>query len=248
MNAQDRVALVTGGAKRVGRAICLELARAGCHVAVHYRKSIVEARSTARSVESLNRRTGLFQADLEDHAAPGQLVQAVLDKMGRLDILVNNASVFELAGAGRLEEFDSGVWHRVFQVNTLAPTSLAAAAAEGMNRAGSGKIINLCDISADRPWANHLAYCASKAALVCVTKALARKLAPRIQVNGISPGIAEFPEHYDATTRRRLVEQVPMKRAGSPEAIAQAVRFVVEGPDYLTGEIVAVDGGRHLTG
>jgi pteridine reductase len=132
-------------------------------------------------------------------------------------------------------------------VNVFAPALLIECAAEWLRRCGAGKVVNLCDISAERPWPGYSAYCASKAALVNLTRSVARKLAPEVQVNGVSPGIAEFPEDYSTQLRERLIAKVPLKRAGSPQDIAHAVRFLVEHGDYITGQIINVDGGRSIS-
>ena len=134
----------------------------------------------------------------------------------------------------------------MLRVNLTAPVALAYHAQKHLAARGRGRIVNLCDISAERPWSTHLAYCASKAGLVAATKALAKALAPRITVNGVAPGIAEFPDEYSERTRQDLIAQVPLRRAGTPEEVAQLVRFLVESGDYLTGEIIAIDGGRGI--
>lgn len=247
MNCIDRNALVTGSARRLGRSIALELARAGCDVAVHCHRSADEAARVAADIRGLGRRAMIVRADLSDSDAPAVLVRQVVDEFGGLDVLVNNASVFarddaESSAFGRIGD----VWRRTFQVNTFAPAALIDAAAGWLRQSGAGKVVNLCDISAERPWPGYSAYCASKAALVSLTRSYARKLAPEVQVNGVSPGIAEFPEDYSAELRQRLIAKVPLKRAGSPEDIARAVRFLVEHGDYITGQIINVDGGRSI--
>ncbi|MCC7292289.1 MAG: SDR family oxidoreductase [Phycisphaerales bacterium] len=251
MSHDARVALVTGGARRVGRAIALELARAGCDIALHYSTSAEDARQTALDIRSLGRRCETFQMDLLGGFEPRALIQQAAVKLGGLDILVNNAAVFETDGSTDADspktgDWNSATWERIFRVNAIAPAGLCWAAAEAMHARGRGKIINLCDICTERPWTNYLAYGASKAALACLTRGLARSLAPRIQVNGVAPGIAEFPEEFEQNRREALTKRVPMQRAGSPEDIARTVRFLVEGPDYITGQIIAVDGGRSI--
>lgn len=251
MNPDARVAMVTGGAHRVGRAIALELARAGCDVALHYSSSEVDAGQTASDIRALGQRCETFRMDFLKDFDPRALIGDVAVKMGNLDILVNNAAVYEPDGPADSHSLNSdrqgtAAWERAFRVNVFAPAGLCAAAAEGMRTRGRGKIINICDICTERPWVNYLAYGASKAALACLTRGLARSLAPRIQVNGVAPGIAEFPDEFDASQREVLTRRVPMQRAGSPEDIAKTVRFLVEGPDYITGQIIAVDGGRSV--
>jgi pteridine reductase len=161
---------------------------------------------------------------------------------GRLDVLVNNASSFD---ALRLKDFTVEAWERTMRVNLTAVAGLSHEAAPHLAASGHGCIINLCDIAADRPFREHLAYSCSKAGLVALTKALAVELAPGIRVNGVSPGIALFPEHYDNAMRERLAAQVPLKRPGTPEDVAHAVRYLVSAA-YVTGEILQVDGGRSV--
>jgi pteridine reductase len=238
-----KTALVTGAAKRVGRAIALQLADAGCHVAIHYHTSRAEAASLCDEITATGRHCAVVQGDLADPEVPGRLIAEAVEALGGLNVLVNNASVF---GRMRLADFDPGVWQRELQVNLTAVAALCHHGARHLAEGGGGKIVNLCDISAERPWKGHLAYCVSKAGLVCLTKALARELAPAVQVNGVSPGIAAFPGDYDAETRQALVGKVPLGRAGSPEDVATTVRFLIEGGDYITGQIISVDGGRSI--
>ncbi len=246
MQLNGTVALVTGGAKRVGRAIALELARGGCDVAVHYRRSQADAEAVVALASGLGRRAIAVEGDLTDSAAWPRIVQRTVDGLGRLDILVNNASMFLPDGADSLEQFDSVVWDEMLRTNLTAPVGLCHHARRHLAAKGMGKVVNVCDIAADRPWPDHLAYCASKAGLVAVTKALARALAPEVQVNGVAPGIAVFPDAYSSELRRQLVGRVPLSRPGTPEEVAVLVRFLVESADYITGQIVPIDGGRSL--
>jgi pteridine reductase len=243
MAAATRVALVTGGARRVGRAIVLELARSGCDVAVHYHRSHDDAETLATALADLGCQCELLSDDLADTAAPGRLVDRTVDRFERLDILVNNASVFD---PQRIEDFDVAAWERIMRVNLTAPAGLAAAAHRYLRATGRGKIVNLCDIAAERPWPSHIPYCASKAALVSLTRSLARALAPDVQVNGVSPGIAVFPDDYDEATRQKLIAKVPLGRSGTPDDIARTVRFLVDEAHYVTGQIINVDGGRSI--
>lgn len=250
MDCQDKSALITGSGRRVGRAIALELARAGCDVAVHCRRSADEAELVAAEIRRLGRRAIVACADLCQKDFPAGLVRQVTDELGGLDVLVNNAAVFvkDVASPplkGRVTQ--DTVWRDVFQVNVFAPAALIECAADWLGKSGAGKVVNLCDISAERPWPGYSAYCASKAALVNVTRSYARRLAPQVQVNGVSPGIAEFPEEYSTELRERLIAKVPLKRAGSPWEIAHVVRFLVEHGDYITGQIINVDGGRSIS-
>jgi pteridine reductase len=253
MQLSGRVALITGGAKRVGRAIVLELARAGCDVAIHYRHSRPEAERLAEELSGMGRRSVLLSGDLANPATWPVVVQDTVEHLQHLDILVNNASVF-LTGRGvtglsrpdTVEGFSHEQWELILRTNLVAPMALCHHARPYLEARGAGKIVNLCDIAADRPYAQHIAYGASKAALAALTKALALALAPAIQVNGVAPGIAIFPDEYSEEERRKLTRKVPLGRAGTPEEVARLVRFLVETGDYITGQIIPIDGGRSL--
>lgn len=243
MNLEGAVAIVTGAARRVGRAIALHLARRGCDIALHYHRSSDDAESLAGQIREIRRRCLLVQADLAKPESWSRIVDETVNGLGSLDILVNNASIFApMAGDG----FDLAQWQHTMQVNLTAAAALCHHAAPHLRKTGNGKIVNITDIAAEKPWSHHIAYCASKAGLVNLTKALAKALAPDVQVNAVAPGIAIFPEDYDETTRARLIDKVPLKRAGTPEDIAAAVGFYCADGDYITGQVVAVDGGRSV--
>ena len=239
------VALVTGAARRLGRAIALRLAKGGCRVAVHYRGSRAEAEGVVREIKAAGGDARAFPADLARPDSPVKLVAAVEKAMGPLVVLVNNASLFQGApflSAGSKDLDDH------LAVNLRAPFLLARAAALGMATRGRGKIVNLGDIHAERPIEGHAAYCISKAAVHAMTLALARELAPAVQVNAVAPGAILLPEGASPALRRALLRNIPADRLGTPEEVAEAVAFLVEGPDFVTGEIIRVDGGRHLRG
>ncbi len=246
MELEGRAALVTGGARRVGRAIVAELAGAGCDLAIHYRRSGEEAAELAGLVAEAGRRAVLVRGDLNDPACWPEIIRAAVDGLGRLDILVNNAAVFTPPEADTIERFDGELWESTIRTNLVAPVALCHHARPHLEASGTGKIVNLCDISAERPWPDHLAYCTSKAGLVAVTRGLARALAPRIAVNAVAPGIAAFPEDYSTEHRRELTSRVPLRRQGTPEEVARLVRFLVESGDYITGQVIAIDGGRSI--
>ncbi|HSW45047.1 MAG TPA: SDR family oxidoreductase [Phycisphaerae bacterium] len=243
MDVPGAVVLVTGAGRRVGRAIALAMAQAGCDVAVHCHRSTKDAATVADQIRVMGRRAVVEIADLGEPDGPMRLVEQTVMDLGRLDILVNNASVFVKMP---LDQADVAAWERILRVNTIAPALLARAAVPHMRRSGAGRIVNLIDILADRPIEAHGLYCASKAALAALTRSLALELAPEITVNGISPGIAVFPDDFDEALRQRLIDKVPLKRAGSPEQIAAVVRFLATEGDYITGQIIAVDGGMSL--
>jgi pteridine reductase len=242
MDLKGRVVLVTGGARRVGRAIALRLAEAGCSIAVHYATSRREAEETVARCREKNVEAEAFIADLAQAPACTRLVGEVLARFGRLDILVNNASTFETM---TLDDFDVEKWDHTLRVNLTAPMALVHAARESL-RANRGRVINLCDIATQRPWPDHLAYITSKGALETLTRALARALAPEVNVVGIAPGVAAWPDHYDEATRSRLLARVPLRRSGAPEDVAHLVHFLLREGDYITGAILPIDGGRHV--
>ncbi len=244
MELNGKVALVTGAAQRVGRAIALELARAGCDVAVHCHTSIAAAEQTADAIRDLGRRAAVTPGDLADLATPERIVGKAAEELGGLQILVNNAAVFAKTP---LEQADAPTWERLLRINTIAPALLARAAAPFMRAADGGRIVNLVDILAERPIKRYGPYCASKAALVALTRSLALELAPQITVNGIAPGIAIFPDDYAPALRQRLVARVPLGREGTPQEVAALVRFLAAEGDYLTGQIVNLDGGSSIS-
>jgi pteridine reductase len=242
MDLSGRVALVTGAARRIGAAIALRLSRSGCGVAVHYRDSEAEAHAVVASCRAANADADMLRADLADDSAAAELVRGVLKRFGRLDVVINNASAFERM---TLDDFSLEAWERTLRVNLTAPLALVHAARHAL-RAARGRVVNLCDAAAQRPWPDHLAYMVSKGALETLTRVLARALAPEVNVVGVAPGVAAWPEDCDAATRARLTQRIPLGRAGTPEDIAAAVEFLLRDADYLTGVILPVDGGRHL--
>ena len=246
VDLQGKAALVTGGARRVGRAICSELASAGCDVAIHYNHSRDEAASLAQELQARGRHCLTVAGDLNDPAACNPIIATTMNAFGRLDILVNNASLFLTTHPDTLESFDPDSWLRMLRVNLVAPVGLCHHAAPFLAQSGAGNIVNLCDASIDRPWSGHLSYSASKAALAAMTKALARALAPKVRVNAVSPGIAIFPDSYPTELREKLIRRVPLQREGSPEQIARMVRFLCESAEYVTGQVINVDGGRSI--
>ncbi len=244
---QGKVALVTGGAKRVGAAICRRLHAAGAGVLVHYRSAALEAR--ALQVELNARRpdsVAVAQADLLKAAAGAQLVKAALRHFGRLDALVNNASSFFATAIGEITE---QAWDDLIGTNLKAPLFLAQAAAPEL-RKNHGCIVNLIDIHAELPMRNHVVYTAAKGGLAALTRALARDLGPEVRVNGIAPGTILWPEDEtwrDEVSRQRIISQTALKRIGEPDDIARAVQFLVADAPYITGQIIAVDGGRSVS-
>ena len=234
-----KVALVTGGAKRVGRAIVQRLADTGYLVAFTYLSSEAEARELAENVGGK-----AIRADLTDPTASVQAVtRGFAGFSERLDVLVNNASLYE---PGKLDETTLVQSRRLMAIHFESPLLLAQKFAP-MLRASRGHIVNMLDLLAERPWPQYLAYCASKAALANLTLGLARELAPEITVNGIAPGVVEWPEDYADTEKAKYLKRVPLQRPGTPQDVAELVHFLVTSGAYLTGQILRLDGGRSIT-
>jgi pteridine reductase len=239
-----RVALVTGAARRIGAAIATELHRAGASVAIHYRESANEAKMLA---DSLNAErvdsAAIFQADLHATAELGALVKAVSDWQGGLHILVNNASSFYPTPLGQITEDQ---WDDLIGSNLKAPLFLAQAALAELREA-RGSIVNIVDIHALQPLKDHPVYGPAKAGLVMLTRSLAKDLAPEIRVNGVAPGAILWPEDdMTDTTKASILGKVPLARAGNPDDIAGCVLYLVRDAGYVTGQIIAVDGGRSV--
>lgn len=230
----------------MGRAIVRELARAGCNVAIHHREAGAQAKELAAEVQRMGVRAVTIPGDLNDAGTWPIIVAQTLAELGRLDVLVNNASMFPLHKADTIDEFDPTLWETVLRVNLTATVGLTHHACEALRANGGGVIVNLCDAMADRAWPGHLAYCASKAGLATVTRGLARALAPDIRVFGVAPGVAVFPEEYSERLRDSLRRPIPLGREGTPEEVARLARVLLESGDYVTGEIVRIDGGRSL--
>lgn len=243
MELKDRVVLVTGGAKRLGRAIVTALARRGAHVAIHYGSSEAEALQAAEAVRALGRRALVVQAELADVGAIEAMFSRIDEEFGRLDVLVNCAANFMRVS---FDEMDEDGWDRSLDVNLKGAAFCAREAARRMRPQGAGKIINLADWAALRPYGGFLPYMVSKGGVVTLTRALAVELAPEIQVNAIAPGHVLPPEGASEEVLRRLAERVPLKRLGSPEDVVAAVAYLIEGGDYVTGQVLCVDGGRFV--
>jgi NAD(P)-dependent dehydrogenase (short-subunit alcohol dehydrogenase family) len=237
----QRVALVTGGAVRVGRAISLALAAAGYHLVVGYRTSESAAADVRDRVASLGLRCVPVQGDLADPEAVDALIDAVRSSFGRLDLLVNSAATFE---ARPLMEVDAAGWDHVMAVNARAP-HLSVRAAAPLLRASRGSVVNIVDLSAFQPWLEYPHHAVSKAALAHLTRVQARALAPEIRVNAIAPGAVLPPEGWPEERWEAHAERAPLKRAGSAADVAEAVLYLA-GASFVTGQIIAVDGGSLL--
>ncbi len=235
-----KTALVTGGAVRLGRAIALELARAGADVAVGYHRSAAAARATARDIEALGVRAVALSADVGRPAEARRLVAEAARRLGRLDVLVNNAALFFRTP---LATTTPAQFDRLMAVNLRGAFFCSQAAARVMRRQGRGRIINIADAGAARAWPGYIPYGISKAGVVMLTKGLAAALAPRIQVNAVGPGMVLLPEGFPRESGKRLAARIPMRRSGAPADVAAAVRFFATCPAYITGQVLFVDGG-----
>lgn len=237
------VALVTGGARRVGRAIVLELARAGFDIVVHYRTSQTQSEELAAQVRDQGRRAEALAADLNDPLAIRALFAEVDQRFGRIDLLVNSAAVFRRTPFDTLDEaaFDLHV-----TTNLKAPYLCSLEAGRRMIAAGSGAIVNVTDVAAERPFKSHIPYCVSKAGLAMLTRGLAKALAPSVRVNAVGPGTVLFRDDESDAERRHVVSRIPLGRIGTPEDVARTVRFLAVEAPHTTGQILLVDGGRSL--
>jgi len=241
LTLNGKSALVTGGARRIGREIALALARAGADVAITYRTSSAEAAQTAREIESLGRRALAVECDVRSEASVRQAIAATMAKFGRLDVVVNNAAVFASAP---LESMSLDSWDAVFETNARGPFLVAREALPFL-RTVEGRIVNIGSLGGIHAWSGHAHYCASKAALHSLTQAMAKAFAPQVSVNCVAPGWIELDDR-PADEASRFAAKTPMGRNGTAEDIAQAVLFFATGPHFVTGQVLAVDGGLGL--
>ena len=239
MDLENRVALVTGGARRVGRALSLALARAGAHVIIDHAHSDEEAAGAVAEIEALGRRALAVRADVSSKAEIDRLIAAARTEFGRLDVLVNSASLFESAPFEKIAEAD---WDRVLAVNLKGPFLLTQAAVP-LLRESRGLVVNIADLSAFQAWPSYAHHAVSKAGLVHLTKVAACALAPEVRVNCIAPGTVLPPEEYGEAEARRDAERSLLGRIGTPDDVARALLYLCES-DFVTGEVLIVDGGR----
>ena len=240
MSLEGKRVLITGAARRVGRALALALAAAGGDLIIHYGQSQPEAESVRDQVIALGRKALILQADLDDPQQAADLIPRALEQ-GPLFALVNNASIFEPL---TWEDTTLESWECHLRVNLTAPFLLSQAFARSLPQDAAGRIVNLLDWRALRPAADHLPYTISKAALAALTQSLAAALAPRVTVNGLALGAILPPS--DGAAVNTILEKVPARRWAELDEVAQALLFLLDGPAYLTGDILYIDGGRHL--
>jgi len=243
MDLTDKVALVTGGAKRVGKAIVMALAKRGCKLVVHYHTSKAEAEETAQELLASGHEALAVQADITEEAEVDRLIEIAVAQFGRIDVLVNNAAVFFRTPVDTLTVEE---WEQIIEVNLTGTFLCAHKIGLRMREWGWGHIINMADVAGLRPWADYIPYSVSKACVITFTQGLAMELAPEVMVNAIVPGPVLFQDDTPEEVRQREIAKTLVKRAGTPEEVAEVVVFVAES-DYSTGSLFHVDGGRSLT-
>lgn len=242
MELSGAVALVTGGARRLGRELALALADAGADVAIAHHGSDADADDVLARIRGLGRRAVALAGDLADPATPDRLVRKVVADLGRLDVLVNNAARFDSAN---IETIDARQWDRVMAVNLRAPFLLSRAAAPHL-REHEGLIVNIADLAAFQPWPRYAHHAVSKAGLVHLTRVLARAFAPDVRVNCIAPGTVLPPEDWSEDEIAEQRARIPLARIGKPADVSRALLYLARA-DFVTGEVMIVDGGRLLT-
>ena len=241
---QGKTAIVTGAARRIGAAIARRLHASGANVLLHYRGSATEATNLEAELNAVRAKSASkVKADLLAPIAPRSLISAAVERFGRLDLLVNNASTFYPTAVGAIE---AGHWEELMGSNLRAPLFLSQEAAPHLKK-NAGSIVNVADIHAERPLKGYVVYSVAKAGLVALTRSLALELAPEIRVNGVAPGAIAWPEdgQFAPAERERIVATTPLSRLGSPEEIARAVHYLATAP-FVTGQILSVDGGRSV--
>lgn len=244
--AENKVVLITGAAKRVGASIAQLCHQQGMRLAIHYRESAQQASTLCAHFNQQHPDSAIaLPADLRDNDKLEHLISEVINKWGQLDVLINNASSFYPTP---LAQVTPNVWEDVIASNLKAPFFLAQLAAPYLKKQ-QGCIINLVDIQAQRPLKNYSVYCIAKAGLVMLTKSLAKELAPAVRVNAIAPGVVLWPDdetEFNETLREKIIARTALKRAGTPQDIANTAVFLINQANFITGQVITVDGGRSL--
>jgi len=244
MDLNGKVALVTGGARRVGRAICLKLAEAGCDIAFTYFTSATDAAELAEVIRSRGQAVHPIQADLNDPLAASKIHKQLVAHTDRLDVLVHNASVFRATPWGKVTR---DAWHETMRVNVTAPVMITQQLTPLLEARQGGRVIHFVDVHVmGRPRKHYAAYNASKAALLEMTQTLAVELAPKITVNAVAPGVVAWAQDMTPKQQMDYLEHVPLQREGTPDDAANAVLYLARDADYVTGQVLRVDGGRWL--
>jgi len=237
-----KTALITGGARRLGRAMALAFAEAGADIAITFRESVKEAQHTVIDVGSVGGRAVALRCDVTDENSVRSAIKEMVKELGGIDILVNNAANYETA---EFEDLTLKQWDAIFASNTRGPFLVSRESVKQL-RERRGKVINMGSLGGLRPWATHAHYCSSKAAVHMLTKVMAKALAPEIAVNAIAPGMIDLGEKAAAAFMKKMARETPMGRNGTGEEIAAAALFFATAPHFITGQILAVDGGLGL--
>ena len=244
MEISNKVALITGSSDRVGRIIALTLSAKGAKVAIHYYSNEDKALDTQREIEKLGSKSMILCGDISQRKDWMDMVNKIKDRWGRIDILVNNAAIFYPTP---FFEITDDQWDHFMDTNLRGTFYGCQIIGELMYRQKLGKIINIADVSAQNVWPGYIPYCISKAGVIALTRGLSKVLAPYVTVNAVSPGTVLLAENYNQEEEDYLISRTPLKRIGTPEDIANTIAFLIEGSDFITGEIINVDGGRSLT-
>lgn len=244
MEISNKVALITGSSDRVGRIIALTLSAKGAKVAIHYYSNEDKALDTQREIERLGSKSMILCGDISQRKDWMDMVNKIKDRWGRIDILVNNAAIFYPTP---FFEITDDQWDHFMDTNLRGTFYGCQIIGELMYRQKLGKIINIADVSAQNVWPGYIPYCISKAGVIALTRGLSKVLAPYVTVNAVSPGTVLLAENYNQEEEDYLISRTPLKRIGTPEDIANTIAFLIEGSDFITGEIINVDGGRSLT-
>ena len=234
--------LVTGGARRIGRAIAQAMAAAGADVAITYRSSTEDARQTLADLKARGVRALSLRCDVRDERSAAAALRQVKTAFGGLDVLINNAGAYDTID---FEQITTRQWDDMFATNTRGPFLMSRLAAP-LLRERKGRIVNIASLGGLRPWASHAHYCSSKAALIMLTQVMAKALAPEVSVNCVSPGMISTGGSQPTAFLRHVAKKTPMKRAGTPAEVAAAVMFFASGPHFITGQVLGVDGGLGL--
>ena len=242
MPLKGKSVLVTGGARRIGRAIALAVAAAGADVAFTYLSSAQDARQTLAGLKARGVRALALRCDVREEKSIAAALRQVRTKFGGLDVLVNNAGAYDTLD---FEKITARQWDDMFATNTRGPFLMSRLAAP-LLRARKGRIVNIASLGGQRPWASHAHYCGSKAALIMLTQVMAKALAPKVSVNCVSPGMISTGSSQPTAFLRHVAQKTPMKRAGTPAEVAAAVMFFATGPHFITGQVLGVDGGLGL--
>jgi len=240
---KGKTVLITGAARRLGRAIALSMAEAGANIAFTYLSSVDEAKKTFAEIENAGARALAIQCDVRQQTSIEKAVRGAIAQFGQIDLLINNAGVFQ---TGKLEAITAEQWDEVFAVNVRGPFLMSQSCIPAL-RKSRGRVIHLGSLGGEKPWTTHAHYCSSKAALHMLTQVMAKALAPEIAVNCVAPGMIAADGEQDAALLERVAARTPMQKNGTPQDVVSAVMYFATAPHFITGQILTVDGGLGLS-